>query len=52
MKTYLKPDEIRQIAEAVVSKRDRLLILYLFHIVCRISEALPVGVLSFLFILK
>jgi integrase/recombinase XerD len=44
MKTYLEPDEIRQLTEAAKNVRDKLLILLSFRGALRISEALLVGV--------
>jgi integrase/recombinase XerD len=40
MKTYLEPSEITLLEEATTSLRDKLLIHLLFHLGCRISEAL------------
>lgn len=40
MKTYLEPSEIALLEEATTSLRDKLLIHLLFHLGCRISEAL------------
>ena len=42
MKTYLEPREIKLLEEAATCLRDRLLIRFLFHLGCRISEALSV----------
>lgn len=39
-KTYLMPEEIRKIEEKAGNFRDRLLIRLLFHLGCRVSEAL------------
>lgn len=44
MKTYLEPDEIIQLENQATNLRDRLLIHLLFHLGCRISEALAIGV--------
>ena len=44
MKTYLEPDEIKQLGETTTCLRDRLLIRLLFHLGCRISEALAIKV--------
>ena len=44
MKTYLEPEEVRPLEEAATCLRDRLLIRLLFHIGCRISEALAIKV--------
>ena len=43
-KTYLEPDEIKRLEEAAEYLCDRLLIRLLFHLGCRISEALGVKV--------
>ena len=40
MKTYLSPDEIVKIINAASNLRDQLLIRLIFHLGCRISEAL------------
>jgi integrase/recombinase XerD len=40
-KAYLEPDEIELLESAAIYLRDRLLIRLLFHLGCRISEALP-----------
>ena len=40
MKTYLDPEEIKKLAEAARCLRDKLLIRILFHLGCRVSEAL------------
>jgi integrase/recombinase XerD len=44
MKTYLEPEEVKLLEEAATCLRDRLLIRLLFHIGCRISEALSLKV--------
>jgi integrase/recombinase XerD len=44
VKTYLEPGEVRLLEEAATCLRDRLLIRLLFHIGCRISEALALKV--------
>ena len=44
MKAYLEPEEVELIEEAATCMRDRLLIRLLFHLGCRISEALSIGV--------
>jgi integrase/recombinase XerD len=44
MKTYLDPGEVALLEEAASNLRDRLLIRFLFHLGCRISEALGVRV--------
>jgi integrase/recombinase XerD len=41
-KTYLTPEEIRKIEDEAGNLRDRLLIRMLFHLGCRISEALAI----------
>jgi len=40
MKTYLDPSEILLLEQAATNLRDRLLIRLLFHLGCRVSEAL------------
>jgi integrase/recombinase XerD len=42
VKTYLEPQEIKSLEEAATCLRDRLLIRFLFHLGCRVSEALSV----------
>jgi integrase/recombinase XerD len=42
VKTYLEPQEIRLLEGAATCLRDRLLIRFLFHLGCRVSEALNV----------
>jgi len=44
MKTYLEPEEVKLLEEAATCLRDRLLVRLLFHIGCRISEALSLKV--------
>jgi len=44
MKTYLEPDEVTLIEKAASNLRDRLLIRLLFHLGCRITEALSLKV--------
>jgi integrase/recombinase XerD len=44
MKAYLELDEVVKIEEQAACVRDRLLIRLLFHLGCRISEALALGV--------
>jgi len=44
VKAYLDPSEIEQLENAATSLRDRLLIHLLFHLGCRISEALALTV--------
>jgi len=43
-RAYLEPDEIARLEESVANLRDRLLIRLLFHLGCRISEALGLEV--------
>lgn len=43
-KTYLEPAEIEKLEEAAQYLRDRLLIRLLFHLGCRVSEALGITV--------
>ena len=40
MKAYLAPDEVTELENAADNLRDRLLVRLLFHLGCRISEAL------------
>lgn len=44
VKTYLTPDQIKQLEEVTTNLRDRLLIRVLFHLGCRVSEVLAIGV--------
>ena len=44
MDTYLKPEDVKRMEEAATCLRDRLLIRLLFHLACRISEALALKV--------
>ena len=44
MKAYLEPAEIEKLEEAAQYLRDRLLIRLLFHLGCRVSEALALEV--------
>ena len=44
MKAYLEPHEIRRLEEAAGNLRDSLLIRLLFHLGCRITEALSLTV--------
>ena len=44
MKTFLEPEEVTRLSEAATNLRDRLLIHLLFHLGCRISEALAITV--------
>ncbi|MBL7167020.1 MAG: tyrosine-type recombinase/integrase, partial [Dehalococcoidales bacterium] len=41
-KAYLEPDEIERLEQAAEYLRDRLLIRLLFHLGCRVSEALGI----------
>ena len=41
-KAYLEPAEIEKLEEAAEYLRDRLLIRMLFHLGCRVSEALGI----------
>jgi len=43
-KAYLEPAEIEKLEEAAQYLRDRLLIRLLFHLGCRISEALGINI--------
>jgi integrase/recombinase XerD len=43
-KTYLEPEEVEKLEETTQYLRDRLLIRLLFHLGCRISEALSLEV--------
>ena len=43
-KAYLEPEEIEKLENAAEYLRDRLLIRLLFHLGCRISEALGITV--------
>lgn len=43
-KAYLEPNEIEQLENAATYLRDKLLIRLLFHLGCRISEALAIKV--------
>ena len=43
-KAYLEPAEIEKLEEAAQYLRDRLLIRLLFHLGCRVSEALGITV--------
>lgn len=43
-KAYLEPVEVEQLEEAAEFLRDRLLIRLLFHLGCRVSEALGIAV--------
>lgn len=44
MKTYLEPSEIASLEESATNLRDKLLIRLLFHLGCRVSEALAIKV--------
>ena len=44
MKTYLEPREVKMMEDSVTNLRDRLLIRLLFHLGCRVSEALALKV--------
>jgi len=44
MKTYLNPSEISLLEQAATNLRDKLLIRVLFHLGCRVSEALALQV--------
>lgn len=44
MKTYLEPSEIALLENAATNLRDRLLVRLLFHLGCRVSEALALSV--------
>jgi integrase/recombinase XerD len=44
LKTYLEPIEIEQLEQAAEYLRDKLLVRLLFHLGCRISEALGISV--------
>jgi integrase/recombinase XerD len=44
MKTYLEINEIEQLKKAASNLRDKLLIMLLFHLGCRITEALSLKV--------
>jgi integrase/recombinase XerD len=43
-KTYLEPKDIALLESAAMCLRDRLLIRMLFHLGCRVSEALSLSV--------
>ena len=42
MKTYLDLQDVKKIESCAVSLRDQLLIRLLFHLGCRVSEALAI----------
>jgi len=44
MKTYVEPDEVTLMEKAASNLRDKILIRLLFHLGCRISEALALKV--------
>ncbi|MFQ6121969.1 MAG: tyrosine-type recombinase/integrase [Dehalococcoidales bacterium] len=44
LKAYLEPVEVEQLENATIYLRDKLLIRLLFHLGCRISEALAISV--------
>lgn len=44
MKTYLEPSEVALLEDAATNLRDRLLIRLLFHLGCRVSEALNLAI--------
>jgi len=44
MKAYVEPDEVALMEKAASNLRDKLLIRLLFHLGCRISEALALKV--------
>lgn len=44
MKAYIEPEEVAKMEEAASNLRDKLLIRVLFHLGCRISEALAIEV--------
>ncbi|MEK7354507.1 MAG: tyrosine-type recombinase/integrase, partial [Chloroflexota bacterium] len=44
MKAYLEPDEVDRLEQAAEYLRDKLLIRLLFHLGCRVSEALGIRV--------
>ena len=44
MKVYVEPEEITLMEKATTNLRDRLLIRLLFHLGCRVSEALGLSV--------
>jgi integrase/recombinase XerD len=44
VKAYLEPGEINRMEQAASNLRDRLLIHLLFHVGCRVSEALALKV--------
>jgi len=44
MKAYLEPEEVKMLEDAAENLRDKLLIRTLFHLGCRVSEALALKV--------
>jgi len=44
MKVYVEPDEVAMMEKAASNLRDKILIRLLFHLGCRISEALALKV--------
>ncbi len=44
MKAYIEPEEVAMMEEAASNLRDKILIRFLFHLGCRISEALALKV--------
>ncbi len=44
IKTYLEPEDIEKLEEAVICLRDKLLIRLLFRLSCRLSEALAITI--------
>jgi integrase/recombinase XerD len=44
VKVYLEPEEILLMEKAATNLRDKLLVHLLFHVGCRVSEALSIGV--------
>jgi integrase/recombinase XerD len=44
METYLRPKDVERMEQAATCLRDRLLVRLLFHLACRISEALALKV--------
>jgi integrase len=44
LKTYLEPEEVTRLENAASNLRDRLLIRLLFHLGCRVSEALALAI--------
>src|SRR5512139_3845394 len=44
MKTYLEPKEIERIEQSAECLRDKLLVRLLYHLGCRVSEALGITV--------